>query len=153
MDGQNTVTGKRNGSRPSESFNLFCMLEKKSLFCLRVTFFITVQLLRDGKWKNTPKQDVDFYDCVYARNIYRCIMLLNQKLFKNSCHGLSFSCPLAELVHINTAIRTSFEIRLILVSKALRSLHENYTHKRRSNLYQCKWIFNFGTAIITQIWQ
>lgn len=54
MDSQNTVIGKRNGSRP-ESFNLFCMLQKKSLFCLRVTFFITVQLLGDEKWENTLK--------------------------------------------------------------------------------------------------
>lgn len=27
--GQNTVIGKRHSSRPSESFNLFCMLQEK----------------------------------------------------------------------------------------------------------------------------
>lgn len=32
MDSQNTVIGKRNGSRPSESFNLFCMLQKKKVY-------------------------------------------------------------------------------------------------------------------------
>lgn len=68
MDSQNTVTGKPNGARPSESFNLFCMLQKKKKFILLEShIFITVQLLRDEKWKNTLKQDVDFYNCVYAR--------------------------------------------------------------------------------------
>lgn len=35
----------------------FVCSKKKKLFCLRVTFFffITVQLLRDGKWENTLK--------------------------------------------------------------------------------------------------
>lgn len=33
----------------------FVCCKKKSLFCLRVTFFITVQLLRDGRWKSTLK--------------------------------------------------------------------------------------------------
>lgn len=32
MDGQNTVIGILNGSRPSESFNLFCMLQKKKVY-------------------------------------------------------------------------------------------------------------------------
>lgn len=45
--------------------------------------------------------------------------------------SFSFSYPLAELVHVNTAMWTSLGIRLItLVSKALRSLHENYTQTR-----------------------
>lgn len=34
MDSQNTVIGELNGSRPSESFNLFCMLQKKKKFIL-----------------------------------------------------------------------------------------------------------------------
>lgn len=67
MDSQNTVIGKRNGSNLLNRLTYFVCCKKKSLFCLRVTFFITVQLLRDEKWENALKQDVDFYNCVYAR--------------------------------------------------------------------------------------
>lgn len=55
---QNTIIGKLNGSRPSESFNLFCMLQKKkkkSLFCLRVTFFYKCTAFKGGEVEKYPK--------------------------------------------------------------------------------------------------
>lgn len=45
-----------------------CCKKKTTKFILLEShIFITVQLLRDEKWGNTLKQDVDFYNCVYAR--------------------------------------------------------------------------------------
>lgn len=56
--GQNTVIGKRHSSRPSESFNLFCMLqkkEKKSLFCLRVNIFYNCTAFKGWEVEKYPK--------------------------------------------------------------------------------------------------
>lgn len=58
VDSQNTVIVGLNGSRSSKSFNLFCTLEKKekkSLFCLRVTFFYNCTAFKGWEVGNTLK--------------------------------------------------------------------------------------------------
>lgn len=58
MDSQNTVIVELNGSRSSKSFNLFCMLQKKkkkSLFCLRVTFFYNCTAFKGWEVGKYPK--------------------------------------------------------------------------------------------------
>lgn len=55
MDGQNTVIAKRNSSRPSESFNLFCMLGKKKFILLESHIFYNCTAFKGWEVEKYPK--------------------------------------------------------------------------------------------------
>lgn len=67
MDSQNKATWNLMAQDLLNDLTYFVHCKKKVYFALESHFFITVQLLRDERWGNTLKQDVDFYSCVYAR--------------------------------------------------------------------------------------